>query len=188
MHIAPENPKSLKPESPPTQSRVEDSPRMINLSNLVLEIAPLSLVQAPTKGEASEHVSKDVTTSGKTTSQNFAKIMVKIMFQLKRGQKRVDILVNLRMIMKLTRKDRKLIRFMDSVLRGVDSGVLPDVSTSEDNKPTDGSNKKEDCVTKERRSKKKEDIYVNLDEIESDEELTTRTLAPSVARRLRKIK
>lgn len=139
------------------------------------------------------HVSKDVTTSSKTTSPNFTnsgKENVSTEKGAKEGRYTSESENDHDSINETEkkRKDRQLRKFVDYVLRGVKSGVLPNVSTSRDKKPTDGSNMKDDCVTKERRSKKKEDICVNLDDLESDEEPIARILAPSVARRLRKRK
>ena len=57
-------------------SRVDDTSRLINLSDLVLDIIPLSIIPASTQEEARPSASKDVRGSCKSSISNTDKYMI----------------------------------------------------------------------------------------------------------------
>ena len=54
-------------DSSPSNSRAEEPYRMVNPSDLVLDIAPLSIIPASTHEEATAYASRYVRTSGKSS-------------------------------------------------------------------------------------------------------------------------
>lgn len=87
--------------------------------------------------------------------------------------------------------DKELRKFIASILKEVNFGVFPDVQTSlaEDLSPDNDSSKKAeenvpDHDARERRSKKKTELVVNVEELTYDEESLTNIVTPSISKRL----
>ena len=80
QHVTPNLRQSLSEDhgSLQSNSRVDDTSRMINLSDLVLDIAPISMLPAPTQDEARTLSPKDVRASGKSSYSNTGKKRVNI--------------------------------------------------------------------------------------------------------------
>ncbi|XP_050916248.1 uncharacterized protein LOC127131364 [Lathyrus oleraceus] len=111
------------------------------MSDLVLDVAPLSMIPAPTQKKAKPYVSKNVKTSESH------------------------------------------------------SDVFPDVQTSlekETSPDGDSSEKDDECVPEqashERRSKKKANYFINVDDLKYDEEPLTNILSTGIAKRLQRRK
>lgn len=91
--------------------------------------------------------------------------------------------------------DKELRKFVASVLKEVNFDVLPDVQTSLAKDPSPDNESREkveenvpDHTVRERRSKKKVQLVVNVEELASDEELLTNIVTPSITKRLQRRK
>ncbi|KAI5404133.1 hypothetical protein KIW84_051322 [Lathyrus oleraceus] len=142
--------------------------QMINLSYLVLDVSPLSTVHPPPLKKATPYVAKNVKTLSKSSE---------------------PILPEKSAIYK------ELRRFVTYILKEVNSNVFPDDQTSlakESSPDNDSSEKVEESVPEhvahERRSKKKDDLVVNVEELTSDKEPLTNIVTPSIAKRLQRRK
>ncbi|KAI5443962.1 hypothetical protein KIW84_012551 [Lathyrus oleraceus] len=146
MHVSTETSESYSPTS-----RADEPFQMINLSDLVLDVSLLSMIHPLTQNKAKPSVSKNVKTSGSN---------------LRNPNKHTSVIKN-QTEAERTYIDEELQKFATSVLKDVDSNVLPDVQTSlvkETIPDGDSSEKANECVPDqaphERRSKKKADECV----------------------------
>lgn len=105
MHSASEN---LNNESSSTQCRAEDLTRMINLSDLVLDIAPLATFNPQSKGETAEDIHNDVMTSGKKTSPKFTNSGKNHGSTRKKGEKSKKILRLIVIVLVILRQKGKI--------------------------------------------------------------------------------
>ncbi|XP_050892881.1 uncharacterized protein LOC127098348 [Lathyrus oleraceus] len=194
-------PAETNGSSSPT-SRANAPFQIINMANLVLDVAPLSMVHPPPQKKATPSVSKIVKTSCKSSepiirSKDKNVVEEESRFQgsdLRNPSMHDDDSEN-PMEVERSATDKELRKFVAFVLKEVNSYVLPDVQTSLEKDPSPdnvSSGKTEESVpehaTRERRSKKKVELVVNVEELTSDEEPLTNTVTPGIAKRLQKCK
>ncbi|KAI5448534.1 hypothetical protein KIW84_015810 [Lathyrus oleraceus] len=195
---------------------------MINMFDLILDVAPLSMIHPLTQKKAMPYVSKNVKTSGKSsvsepTIPSEDKIIVEEGsrskgYDMKSPTRRTGFIENKTKAERIA-IDKELRKFVTSMLKEVDSDVLPDLQTSlaiETIPDGDSSEKVDECVPEqvaherrsnkkadecvpeqaahERRSKKKADYIVNVDDLTIDEEPLTNILAHGIAKRLQRRK
>ncbi|XP_050918845.1 uncharacterized protein LOC127136310 [Lathyrus oleraceus] len=154
--------------------RANETFQIINLVDLVMDIAPLSMIHPPPQKKVMPYVSKNVKTSGKSSKPIIPsedKTIVEEGSRSKGSEMR-----NLTMHAGGTENqteaersaiDKELRKFVTSILKEVNMDVLPDVQTSlakETSTDNDSGEKDEESVPKhaalERRSKKKADDCV----------------------------
>ncbi|KAI5395322.1 hypothetical protein KIW84_061786 [Lathyrus oleraceus] len=157
MHVPAETSGSSSP-----MSRANKTFQIINLEDLVLDVALLSTAHPSQKKKVMPSVSK----------------IVKTTMLLKRNQER-------------SATDKELRKFVASILKELNSNVFPDVQTylAKDPSPdNDSSEKAEESVpehvAREKKSKKKDELVVNVEELTSDEEPLTNIATPSISKRL----
>ncbi|XP_050896528.1 uncharacterized protein LOC127103303 [Lathyrus oleraceus] len=149
---------------------------MINLSDLVLDVAPLSMIHPPTWKKATPSVSKNFKTSGKSPVSE-PRIPSEDKTVVEEGSrsrgyemgnpiKHAGVTENQTEAKRIA-IDKELRKFVTTVLKEVDSKVLPYVQTSlekEARPDGDSSEKADECVLEkaahERMSKKKVDECV----------------------------
>ncbi|XP_050897098.1 uncharacterized protein LOC127103905 [Lathyrus oleraceus] len=175
MHISTENIGSSSPTT-----RADEPFQMINLPDIVLDVAPLSMISAPTQKKAMPSVSKNVKTSGKSsvsepTIPSEDKTVVEKGsrsrgYEMRNSTKNIGVTDN-----QTEAKRFPLIRKFGK--------TIPDGDSSE---------KADECVPEqaahERRSKKKADYVINVDELTFDEEPITNILAHGIAKILQRRK
>lgn len=157
---------------------------MINLADLVLDVSPLSTVHPPPQKKATSSVSKIVKTSGKSSEpiipskdENIVEEESRIKGpELRNPSMHADGSEN-PMETERSATGKELRKFVVSILNEVNSYVLPKFQTSLEKYPipdNDSSEKAEENVSEhaahERRSKKKVELVINVEELTSDEE------------------
>lgn len=146
---------------------------------MVLDIAPVATVKPQFRARTTEGIQNDVMISGKTTSPKFPNLGKPHGSIGKREENNKETIdADNTSDFEIEREDRELRKFVDYVLKGVSADVIPDVSTSGQNRPIEGSTKDDETKTKETGSKNKKDNYINLDDIISDDEPVSRNLLP----------
>lgn len=160
------------------------------------------MMHAPTQKETNASASKNVRTSGKSSSLDFT-ISSKNKSPAEKGPKESrkknpnlsSVANDVSTEGEKTNIDKQLRKFVASILKEVGSNVLPDVPTSleTENRPTGVSSRKVDgCVSEhiahKRRTKKKGDVVVNVNGLISNEEPNAKSLAPNIANRLKRRK
>lgn len=199
VHISTENIGSSSPTA-----RKDELFQMINLYDLVSNVAPLSMIPTPTQKKAKPYVSKNVKTSSKSpvsepTIPSEDKIVVEEGsrykgFEMRNPTKHTGVTENQTEAERIT-IDKDIQKFVTFVLKEMDSDVVPDVQTSLEKEPSpdgDSSEKVDECVPEqaahERRSKKKSNYVVNVNYLTSDEEPLTNILALGIDKRLQRRK
>ncbi|KAI5443542.1 hypothetical protein KIW84_012259 [Lathyrus oleraceus] len=181
----------------------ENTPfQMINLADLILDVAHLSMVHPPPQKKATSSVYKVINTSSKSpepiipskdknTTEEESRLKGS---ELRNPSMHVDNPVSTT-IVERSETHKELRKFVASVLKEVNSDVFPDVQTSlaKDPSPDNDSREKAeenvpDHTTRERRSKKKVELVVNVEELTSDEEPLTNIVTPNIAKRLKRHK
>lgn len=134
MHVSIETSGSFSPTD-----RADEPFQIINLSDIVLDVAPLSNIPTPTQKKAEPFVSKNVKTSGRSfvfepTIPSEDKTVIEQGsrskgYEMRNPAKHTDATEN------QTEAERIVIfkelrKFVTSMLKEVDSDVLPDVQTS----------------------------------------------------------
>ncbi|XP_050895506.1 uncharacterized protein LOC127102140 [Lathyrus oleraceus] len=205
MHVSIETSGSSSPTSR------EDEPfQMINLSDLVLDVAPLSTIHPPSQKKATPSAFEPIIPSkDKTVVEEGSRFKGS---EMRNPTKRTGVTENQTEAGRIA-IDKELRKFVTSILKEVDSHVLPDVQTSlerETSPDGNSSEKVEECVPEQaaherrskkkadecvpeevshgRRSKKKVDFVVNIDDLTTDEEPLTNILAPGIAKKLQRRK
>ncbi|XP_050890451.1 uncharacterized protein LOC127095863 [Lathyrus oleraceus] len=186
-----------------SRSSRENAPyQMSNLEDLILDVALVSKVCPPPQKKATPSVSKVIKTSSKSSEliipskdKNTAEEESRHKgYGLRNPSMHADDPINLT-ASERSEIDKELRKFVASVLKEVNSDVLPDVQTSlaKDPSPDNDSREKAeenvpDHVARERRSKKKVELVVNVEELTSDEEPLINIVSPSIAKRLQRRK
>ncbi|XP_050920438.1 uncharacterized protein LOC127138075 [Lathyrus oleraceus] len=168
LHVSTE----ISGSSSPT-ARANEPFQMINLSDLVLDVAPLSTIHPPPQKKATPSVSKNVKTSSKSfisepTIPSEDKTVVEEGFRSKGSKMRNPIMhtgdTENQTEAERSVVDKELQKFVTFMLKEVNSDVFPDVQTylaKETSPDGDSSEKVEESVSEhaahERRSKKKAD-------------------------------
>lgn len=173
--------KTIGSSSP--SSRENALLQMINLANLILDVSPLSMVHPPPQKKATPSVSKVVKTSGKSSEpiipskdKNTTKEEYGLKgFELRNLNMHANDSVNPNAAER-SATDKELRKFVASVLKEVNSDVLPNVKTSLVKDPSPDNDLREkveenvhDHAACEKRSKKKVELVVNVEELTSDE-------------------
>ncbi|KAI5418664.1 hypothetical protein KIW84_043042 [Lathyrus oleraceus] len=153
MHISTE----IVGSSSPT-SRADKPFQMINLSDLVSDDAPLSMIPAPTQKKAKPFVSKNVKTSGKSSVSEST-----------------------------IPSEAKTVEVDSYVLPDVQTSLAKETSPDGDSSEKDDECVPEQAAH-EIKSKKKVEYVVNVDDLTSDEKPLTNILAPRIAKRLQRRK
>ncbi|XP_050895602.1 uncharacterized protein LOC127102246 [Lathyrus oleraceus] len=161
MHVSTETSGSSSPTA-----RADEPFQMINLSDLVLDVAPLSMIHPSTQKKATPSISKNVKTSGKSsifepTILSGDKTVVEEgsrskVYEMRNPTKHTGVIENQTGVERIT---------IDKIKKKVDECVL-------------------EQATHERISKKKDDHVVNVDDLTSDKEPFTNIMTLGIAKRL----
>ncbi|XP_050915660.1 uncharacterized protein LOC127130736 [Lathyrus oleraceus] len=164
MHVPAETSGSSSPTS-----RANEPFQMINLADLVLNVAPLSMVHPPPQKKVIPYVSKNVKNSSKSSEPIIPHKYNNVVeeesrykgYEIRNSSMHDDDTENPTEAER-NENDKELRKFVAFILKEVNSDVLPDVQTSlvKDLSPDNGSSEKsEESVpehaARERRSKKK---------------------------------
>ncbi|XP_050920385.1 uncharacterized protein LOC127138022 [Lathyrus oleraceus] len=197
MHVPAETSGSSSPSF-----RTNAPFQMINLENLIFDVAPLSTVHPPPQKKVTPSGSKIIKTSGKSSEpiipgkdKNVVEEQSRFKgYDLRNPSMYVDGFKNPKEVER-SATDKELRKFVASVMKEVNSDVLLDVQTSlaKDPSPDNNSSEKvEESVLEhaahERRSKKKVELVVNVDELTSGEEPIINIVTLSIAKRLQRRK
>lgn len=192
--------ETILPSSP--NVRENELFQMINLADLVLDVAPLSTVHPPPQKKATPHVSKNAKTSGKPSEPIIPSKDKTVVeeesrskgCEIKKTSMYADDTENPTEVERSV-IDKELRKFVTSVLKEVNSYVFPDVqiSLAKESIPDNDSSEKakesvHEHVARERRSKKKVDLVANVEELTSDEEPLTNIVTSGIAKRLQRRK